>query len=186
METTDLTGRLLVAMPDMGDPRFARAVVLICSHGDDGAMGLIVNKPSAEIGFADILEQLDIPPDRTAARPVYFGGPVELQRGFVLHSRDYDGDDATLGVNDDVAMTATLDILRAMASGKGPKTALIALGYAGWSPGQLEGEIARNGWLVADTTPELVFSRDDDAKWSMAIRALGIDPVMLSGAGGRA
>ena len=186
MEYTDLTGRLLVAMPGMGDPRFDRSVVLICTHGDDGAMGLIVNKPAPQLSFADILDQLEIPPDRTAARSIYFGGPVEAQRGFVLHSRDYDEDDTTMGVSDDVAMTATLDILRAMADGSGPTHALVALGYAGWSPGQLENEIARNGWLVADPNADLVFATDDDDKWVGAIRALGIDPLLLSGEGGRA
>lgn len=186
METTDLHGKLLVAMPGMGDPRFARSVVLICDHSDDGAMGLIVNKPSAELSFADLLDQFDLSPDRTADRPVHFGGPVEMQRGFVLHSRDYGGDDTTLDVTDDVAMTATLDILRAMAGGTGPSTALVALGYAGWSPGQLESEIAQNGWLVAETSSELVFGADNDGKWVAAIRGLGIDPLLLSGAGGRA
>ncbi|WP_235970974.1 YqgE/AlgH family protein [Palleronia pontilimi] len=186
METTNLTGKLLVAMPGMGDPRFERAVLLICTHDGEGAMGLMVNKPAPQLSFHDLLTQLQLPCETAAPRQVHFGGPVEGQRGFVLHSRDYAGDASTLAVDETTAMTATLDILRDIAGGTGPAHALVALGYAGWSPGQVEGEIAANGWLVVDPTPELVFGADNDAKWMAAIRALGIDPLLLSGAGGRA
>lgn len=185
-EMTDLTGRLLIAMPGMGDPRFAKSVILLCAHGEDGAMGLIINKPAPELSFYDLLEQLSIEPGAARSQPIHFGGPVEGARGFVLHSRDYEGDTATLDVGEAFGMTATLEILRDMAAGTGPSAALVTLGYAGWGPGQLEVELAQNGWLVADAGPELVFGTADDDKWIAAIQTLGIDPIMLSGAAGRA
>lgn len=185
-DVTDLTGKLLIAMPGIGDPRFEKTVVLLCAHGADGGMGLIVNKPAAEIVLTDLFEQLSIPGAAPLEARVHFGGPMETSRGFVLHSAGYRQDDTTLDVAGRFGMTATLDILRAMASGDGPDQALVALGYAGWGPGQLESEIARNGWLVADGAPEIVFDRDHCAKWSSAVRSLGVDPVLLSGGGGRA
>lgn len=185
-----LAGKLLVAMPGMGDPRFEKGVVYICAHGDDGAMGLMVNKPAtpqSELTFGSLLEQLSIP--RTAEvpqRPVYFGGPVETGRGFVLHSADYDSNPATLKVDDGFGMTATLDILQEMAAGGGPRQALLALGYAGWGAGQIEAELAQNAWLTAAPTAEIVFDTPDAQKWSAAIKSLGVDPLMLSASGGRA
>ena len=183
---TDLTGKLLIAMPGMGDPRFDRAVIFICAHGADGTLGLIVNKPAPELSFAALLDQLSIPVGQSDNQALYFGGPVEGGRGFVLHSRDYTDNAATLKVDDRFGMTATLDILQDMTKDRGPRRALVMLGYAGWGGGQLESEIAQNGWLVADATPDLVFGSDDDGKWLAAITALGIDPIMLSGSGGRA
>lgn len=185
----DLTAKLLVAMPGMGDPRFSRSVVFLCAHGEDGAMGLIVNKPAPELELDSLLEQLSIPTGEDSgagSKPIHFGGPVEGGRGFVLHSKDYVSDGTTLEVDDRFGMTATIDILKAMATGDGPSRSIVALGYAGWGPGQLESEIAQNGWLVVDAGPELVFGPDDDGKWLAAIGALGIDPLLLSGAGGRA
>jgi putative transcriptional regulator len=183
----DLAGKLLIAMPGMGDPRFARSVVLICAHSDDGAMGLIVNKPAPDLRFDDLLRQLDIPVgDGGRDIRVHYGGPVERGRGFVLHSHDYDGGKGSMTVDGGFRMTATLDVLEAMASGGGPGKALLALGYAGWGPGQIEEEIARNDWLTAEALPRLVFDADDAAKWAGALRLIGVDPVALSATAGRA
>ena len=187
-ETMDLTGKLLVAMPGMGDPRFEHGVVFICAHSpEQGALGLIVNKPTPELSLADLLAQLGIPtgPESRDIR-VHFGGPVEGGRGFVLHTADYAADEATLKIDERFGMTATQDILRALARGGGPDSALLMLGYAGWAPGQLEAEILANGWLVAEATPELVFADDGRAKWSAALKTLGVDPVSLSATAGRA
>jgi putative transcriptional regulator len=190
METPDphfLDGQLLIAMPGMGDLRFERSVIFMCAHSAEGAMGLIVNKPAPELSFADLLRQLKIPsgPDLGRER-VHFGGPVEHGRGFVLHSAEYAVEGASLRVSGDFAMTATIDILQDMARGEGPKRALLALGYAGWGPGQLEGEIQANGWLTTAADPELVFGQRDGEKWEAALRSLSIDPRLLSAEGGRA
>lgn len=186
-EATHLDGKLLIAMPSMGDPRFNRSVIYVCAHSDDGAMGLIVNKPANDLNFGDLLEQLDIKAERPIeAIDVHYGGPVEHGRGFVLHSRDYETQDATMNVDDQFGMTATLDILEDISQGHGPESCLLALGYAGWGPGQLEGEIRDNGWLTCDANSALVFSDDHDGKWTAAMRAVGIDPRMLSAEGGRA
>lgn len=183
----DLSGKLLIAMPGMIDPRFDRSVVFLCAHSKDGAMGLIVNKPTSELSFAALLRQLKIPlADRSRDIRVHFGGPVEHGRGFVLHTTDYSGPDTTLQVDDRFGMTATIDILEAIAQGQGPAESLLALGYAGWGPGQLESEIAQNGWLTADASVDLVFDADDARKWGRALAALGIDPLTLSGTAGRA
>ena len=174
-------------MPGMADPRFERAVVYMCAHSDDGAMGLIVNKPAKDVRFGDLLEQLDIgktPPTRDIR--VVYGGPVEHGRGFVLHSRDYASNKSTLEVDQTVGMTATLDILEDIARGQGPQSSILALGYSGWGPGQIEGEIAANGWLTCPGRPDFIFGGDDDDKWVAAIRSLGIDPLLLSTEGGRA
>ena len=183
----DFTGQLLIAMPGMSDPRFDRSVVFVCAHSDEGAMGLIVNKPAADMTFGELLEQLDIPcakPIRT--RSVHFGGPVETARGFVLHSAEYRSRLHTLGVGDDFGMTATQDILEDMAEGAGPDKALVALGYAGWGPGQLEGELAQNGWLTHPATPELVFDVPALGKWAQSLELMGVDPAVLSVAAGTA
>ena len=186
-DSMDLVGKLLVAMPALGDPRFERSVILICAHSNEGAMGLIVNKPLSQLKFSDLLTQLDIPraPDGRDIR-VHFGGPVERGRGFVLHSGDYAGGPATLRIGGSFGMTATLDVLEALARGEGPREALLALGYAGWGPGQLEREIGRNDWLTSDPAPDLIFAPDDRAKWLAALRAMGIDPMTLSSQAGRA
>lgn len=183
----DLTGKLLIAMPGMPDPRFDRSVILVCAHSADGAMGLIVNKPLPELGFDELLSQLKIEvPAPAAPVPVHYGGPVETGRGFVLHSADYTGNSSTLAVGEGFGMTATLDILEDIARGFGPARAILALGYAGWGAGQLEGELAQNGWLTADAPADLVFAPEDATKWEGAIRQLGIDVRALSGAAGRA
>lgn len=183
----NLVGKILVAMPGMGDPRFDRSVILICAHSEEGAMGLIVNKPVREVSFSGLLDQLGIPqaPNGRDIR-VHFGGPVDRGRGFVLHSAEYDVSPATMYIEGGYGMTATLDILEAMAQGQGPQAALLALGYSGWGPGQLESEILRNDWLIADAPPDLVFSPDDGGKWMGALRRLGIDPLLLSPSAGRA
>lgn len=187
MAGLDLDGKLLVAMPGMGDPRFEKAVILICAHSEEGAMGLIVNRPAPDLTFASLLEQLSIPrvPHGRDIR-VHTGGPVERGRGFVLHSSDYAGGAATMRIEGGYGMTATLDILEALARGDGPARALLALGYSGWGPGQVEDEIKANGWLVVDGSADLVFSADDGGKWAGALKRLGIDPLTLSAAGGRA
>ncbi|WOI57610.1 YqgE/AlgH family protein [Palleronia sp. LCG004] len=186
MKEIDLTGKILVAMPGMGDPRFARSVIVICDHGADGAMGLIVNKPAPQLDLVDLLSQLEIEHTEDLSHPVHFGGPVEAQRGFVLHTDDYAGDESSLSLPSGIRMTATLEVLRDMARGTGPARTLVALGYAGWSPGQLEEEIADNGWLVGDASADLIFDPEAASIWGAAIRAMGIDPRLLSGAGGRA
>jgi len=184
----NLTGKLLIAMPGMGDERFDHTVVFLCSHTKDGAMGLIINKTAPEVELGDLLRQLDIAPDPVSRGeiPVRFGGPVETQRGFVLHTPDYEASLNSLHVSDAFSMTATLDILEDIAAGQGPDQVLMMLGYAGWGPGQLEGEIGLNGWLTADAEPTLVFGMDDDRKWSAALQSLGVDPLGLSSEAGRA
>ena len=189
METaSDLAGKLLIAMPGMGDVRFQRSVILICTHSDKGAMGLIINKPAAEMSFAGLLEHLGIGlADNGRDIHVHFGGPVERGRGFVLHSDDWGGEgEPGMEVPGGYRMTATQGILEALAGGDGPELALLALGYSGWGPGQLEEEILRNDWLLCDPGADLVFHAEDPAKWAGALRLLGIDPVTLSGAAGRA
>lgn len=185
--STNLAGKLLIAMPGMGDPRFEQAVIYICAHAQDGAMGLIVNKPSADLRFRDMLLQMEIVPDGMAREiRVHLGGPVELERGFVLHSSDYRSDRGTLEVDQGTSMTATTDVLRAIASGRGPKSSLFALGYSGWGPGQLEDEIADNGWLTCDARSDIVFGRANDLKWTAALKLLGVDPAGLSPEAGHA
>lgn len=183
----DLSGKILIAMPGMGDPRFERSVVFLCAHSPEGAMGLIVNKPAPEISFRSLIEQLGItPPPAEREIRVHFGGPVEHGRGFVLHSGDYTSNRSTLRVSERFGMTATLDILEDIARGTGPAQAMLALGYSGWGPGQLESEILRNGWLTGEATEELLFSPHNARKWETALRALGVDPVSLSASAGRA
>ena len=186
-EKRHLDGKLLIAMPSMGDPRFERAVIYMCAHSAEGAMGLIVNKPAPDLKFSDLLEQLKMKaPESSRQIRVHFGGPVEHARGFVLHSRDYESRDSTLHVNDEFGMTATLDILQDISDGGGPANSLLALGYAGWGPGQLEGEIQANGWLTCDATPDIVFAETDAQKWAAALASIGISPKFLSATGGTA
>lgn len=176
-------------MPGMADPRFQRAVVLICAHSEDGAMGLVLNRPLPDIDFAELLEQLGIEGGQSPRRiEVRFGGPVEPGRGFVLHSVPEHGDDpeGRLRIGQSLALTTTRDILEDLARGKGPEQAILALGYAGWGPGQLEAEMLQNGWLTGEGAEELIFGGDHDVKWQSALRAQGIDPSMLSGAAGHA
>ncbi|WP_306112685.1 MULTISPECIES: YqgE/AlgH family protein [unclassified Roseovarius] len=186
-EDIELTGKLLIAMPGMLDPRFAHSVVFMCAHSNEGAMGIVVNKPTEDLRLRDLLEQLSIDIGADARdMPVHFGGPVEHGRGFVLHEHGYHSAISTMDVNDEFAMTATLDILEDMADGRGPERVVMALGYAGWGPGQLEGEIAQNGWLTCDADSDLVFSTADIEKWEAALSKLGINPLALSADAGRA
>ncbi|PAU95995.1 YqgE/AlgH family protein [Paracoccus salipaludis] len=188
----NLTGKVLIAMPGMTDPRFSHSVVLICAHGDEGAMGIVLNKPLPGIGFADLLGQLGIDAEgRAPSVPVHFGGPVEPGRGFVLHPLP-EGE----GANEDegvlripglrLGMTTTRNILEDIASGRGPDRAVLSLGYAGWDAGQLESEVMANGWLVAEAGDELIFGSDNARKWHQALKSLGIDPLALSTAAGHA
>ncbi len=182
-----LEGKLLIAMPGMGDPRFDKSVIFMCAHSEDGALGLIVNKPAPELEFATLVGRLGLDVGKPRREiGVHFGGPVENGRGFVLHSADYQSSEATLQVNDTFGMTATLDVLEEIANGEGPDSAFLALGYSGWGPGQLENEILQNGWLTCDAVPEIVFGEEDDTKWSAALGELGIDPLVLSADAGRA
>ncbi|MEO1549747.1 MAG: YqgE/AlgH family protein [Pseudomonadota bacterium] len=182
-----LDGQLLVAMPGMGDPRFEKAVIFMCAHSSDGAMGLMINKPAPDLRFSDLLAQLDISKSaETPEREIYFGGPVEHGRGFVLHSRDYALEGSTMLVDDQYGMTATVEILRDMSRGAGPDQSLMTLGYAGWAPGQLEDEIQRNGWLTCEAPQSLVFDIKAPRKWEAALASAGIDPRLLSSEGGRA
>jgi len=182
-----LTGQLLVAMPQMLDQRFARSVVYICAHtGEAGAMGLVINKPLGSLTMGELFAQLEISPSgAVGSRPVHFGGPVEGGRGFVLHTADY-SEEATLVVNDNIALTATLDVLRAIGQGRGPRQSLFALGYAGWAPGQLDAEIQANGWLSVAADDDIIFHPDYDRKWRRALGKLGIDLSMLSSDAGHA
>ncbi|WP_370231061.1 YqgE/AlgH family protein [Cognatishimia sp.] len=184
---SDLTGRLLIAMPSMADPRFSHSVVFICAHNKDGAMGLIVNKFLGFMKLSEILDSDESSEEPNNHRlPLHFGGPVERKRGFVLHSSDYCAEDVTLKVTDAFSMTASLHVLEEINQGKGPELALLAMGYSGWGPGQLEEEILDNSWLVADPTSSLMFVEEDDQKWAQALKQLGVDPHMLSGSAGRA
>jgi putative transcriptional regulator len=189
-----LDGQLLIAMPGIGDPRFDHTVIYLCAHSDSGAMGIIVNKKIPEMSFADLLARLAIVESKERAlmpevardMPVQYGGPVEPARGFVLHSPDYQSSDATLPIDEQIALTATLDILRAIAGGEGPSRALLALGYAGWGPGQLESEIQRNGWLSCAADEDIVFGHDFDRKYMQALQKIGVDPSKLSSISGHA
>lgn len=189
-----LDGQLLVAMPGMADDRFARAVIYVCAHSAEGAMGIVLNRPAADLSFPDLLVQLDIVPEMERIRlpqqvgrmQVLMGGPVETSRGFVLHSPDFYIDQSTLPIDDGVCLTATIDILRAIARGDGPRNAVLALGYAGWDAGQLESEIQANGWLNCPADAELVFYSVADTRYELALRKIGIEPAMLSTEAGHA
>lgn len=180
-----LTGQLLIAMPGMRDPRFHNSVVYLCAHGGEGAMGLVVNKVLDSLTVPDLLSHLDVPAPGLKPAPVHFGGPVETARGFVLHSTDYT-EESTLTIADDFALTTTLDVLRAIGRGEGPRRRLLALGFASWAPGQLDAEIQANAWLHGPADAALVFDEADDHKWSRAIAQLGIDLSMLSSEAGHA
>lgn len=181
-----LSGQVLVAMPGLRDPRFAKTIIYMCAHSAEGAMGLVLNRVLDSLTFPDLLEQLGIETAGIGEQiKIHFGGPVESGRGFVLHTPDY-MQDTTLVVDSDVALTATVDILRAIAGGQGPRRCLLALGYAGWGPGQLDNEIKNNGWLHVAADDDLVFGPDLESKWKRAMEKLGIDPSMLSDDAGHA
>lgn len=193
-EAEYLDGQMLIAMPVMEDERFQRSVIYVCAHSSEGAMGIIVNRPAGSIDFPGLLMQLDIIkkgerialPEDAEAMKVLRGGPVETGRGFVLHSSDFFIKDSTLPIDDEISLTATLDILKAIATGAGPKRAILALGYAGWAPGQLENEIQHNGWLHCPADTDLVFGGDIDSKYERALKKIGIDLAMLSNEAGHA
>jgi putative transcriptional regulator len=181
-----LTGQLLVAMPSMQDPRFARSVICLCAHSGDGAMGIVLNKPLEGLSFDDLLKQLNldpVPPQRRIR--LMSGGPVENGRGFVLHTSDWETD-GSLKVQPGIALTASVDILKAIAGGGGPREGFLALGYAGWGPGQLESEFQQNAWLSVEADEDLLFSAPADALWARALAKLHVDPALLSGVAGRA
>ena len=189
-----LDGQMLIAMPAMGDERFSRSLIYICAHSSEGAMGIVVNRPAPNINFPDLLVKLNVIPaadliqlpNRAEVVKVLRGGPVETERGFVLHSADFFIENSTLPIDEGICLTATIDILKAIARGTGPASAILALGYAGWAPGQLENEIQDNGWLHCAADPELVFGSDIDRKYERALRKIGIDLGMLSSEAGHA
>ena len=183
---TSLSGQVLIAMPSMGDPRFAKSVIFLCAHTSEGAMGIVVNSPLKSPSFSDLLKQLKVDPV-PPARSIRLcrGGPVENARGFVLHTTDWTGD-GSLRVDESLALTASLDILKAIATGGGPQQGLLALGYAGWGPGQLDQEIQQNAWLSAPADLELIFDTEHDTKWRRALAKLKVDPLLLSDVAGHA
>jgi putative transcriptional regulator len=181
-----LTGQLLIAMPAMSDPRFEYSVIYMCAHTDEGAMGIVLNRALEQPSFDDLLKQLDVAPTPPARRiRLCSGGPVDNGRGFVLHTADWTGD-GSLHVNENVALTASLDVLKAIAEGGGPRQGILALGYAGWGPGQLDAEIQQNAWLSAPADETIVFDPDSDTKWRRALAKLKVDPLLLSGDAGHA
>src|SRR6476646_374681 len=181
-----LTGQLLIAMPAMEDPRFAQSVIYLCAHTPEGAMGLVLNRPLQRPKFDELLRQLDVAPQPPARRiRLCAGGPMDNARVFVLHTADWTGE-GSLRVDESVALTASLDVLKAIAEGNGPREGLLALGYAGWGPGQLDAEIHQNAWLSVPADETIVFDDDDDTKWRRALAKLRIDPLLLSGAAGHA
>ena len=193
-ESLYLDGQVLVAMPTLADERFAKSVIYLCAHSQEGAMGIVINKPASHIVFRKLLIQLQIIEDGDSIRlpagaegiEVLQGGPVDKARGFVLHSADFFIKDTTLSIDERMCLTATIDVLRAIAKGEGPHRAALALGYAGWAPGQLEAEIRENSWLSSPATPDLIFDTPAEARYEMVMRRLGIDPAMLSSTAGRA
>ncbi|MCB1509110.1 MAG: YqgE/AlgH family protein [Hyphomicrobiaceae bacterium] len=189
----DIVGKLLVAMPEIGDSRFRNAAIYMCSHSGEGAMGLVINKPAPDLSFAGLLDQLGIIPassDRQGGSapdiPIMLGGPVETGRGFILHTKDVQLATSTISVSGDICLTGTTDMLRAMAEQRGPNHALFALGYSGWGAGQLEDELATNSWLILDTPHDVLFETPPDQRYKRALAACGIDPMHLSGSAGRA
>ena len=189
-----LDGQMLIAMPSMMDERFSRSLIYICAHSSEGAMGIVVNHPAPNIDFSDLLVKLDVIlakdvirlPSRADVVKVMRGGPVETERGFVLHSADYFVENSTLPIDEGICLTATIDILKAIARGDGPASAILALGYAGWAPGQLENEIQGNGWLHCAADSELIFGPDVGSKYDRALRKIGIELGMLSNEAGHA
>src|ERR1700676_2316935 len=189
-----LDGQILVAMPTIRDDRFSRTVIYLCAHSSEGAMGIVINQPAPHIDFGDLLVQLDVIPDnklielplRAGEVKVLKGGPVETGRGFVLHSADFFIENSTLPIDNGICLTATLDVLKAIAKGDGPGNALLALGYAGWAPGQLETEIQDNGWLHCSADPDLIFGPDIGNKYERALKKLGVHVGMLSSEAGHA
>jgi putative transcriptional regulator len=181
-----LTGQLLIAMPAMADERFSQSVIYLCAHTPEGAMGLVLNRPVARPTFEELLRQLKVDPLPPAREiRMYAGGPVDSGRGFVLHTADWTGDGSLL-VDDAVALTASLDVLKVIAEGSGPRECLLALGYAGWGPGQLDRELQENAWLPVPADEALVFGGGHDTQWRRALAKMKIDPLLLSPSAGHA
>ena len=180
-----LKGNFLISMPHMNDPNFARSVVYVCEHTENGAMGLVINKPLGHIDFADILRQLNITIPEFRLPNVYFGGPVELYRGFCLHSNEYHLED-TICITETISLTANKTIINDIANNAGPQDLLFLMGYAGWAPNQLEYEITENGWLIVPSSDDIIFDLTDDKKWEMAAKRYGIDITMMNEAVGNA
>ena len=180
-----LSGQFLLAMPGIGDPRFEKAVIAMCVHDEEGALGIGLGRVVPRLGFHDLLKQLEIEPGQAPDVAIHHGGPVEPQRGFILHTPDWGGQDS-IQVADRWVLTATLDILKAIAEGKGPSRWVVALGYAGWGPGQLDGELARHGWFVTDGADRLLYECDVESRWTAAFRSAGIDPRLLAAESGTA
>ena len=188
MENLFLAGKLIIAMPTMSDPRFKRSVVCICAHNEDGAIGIIINKIIESLSFSKIIKQLKLKKNMTKndyKNHIYFRGPVETERGFILHSADYSSENST-SINSEISMTASTEILQALIDGNGPNKSIVALGYAGWGPGQLDTEIQSNAWLSVESDLELVFSAKTAEKWDMALEKIGVNPALLSTEAGRA
>lgn len=180
-------GKLLLATPAMGDPRFKRAVIYICGHDQDGAMGIVINKAKTGLHISTLLDNIGIEGKvRVADKQVLYGGPVERDRGFVLHSEDYFTENSSLKLSDTLNMTCTRDVLEALVTPEAPKRAVLAVGYAGWSGGQLEQELAQNAWLITSASDAIIFGDDLGAKWAKALKDMGIDPSVLSARGGQA
>jgi putative transcriptional regulator len=186
-DTSSLTGHFLIAMPALGDPNFARGVTFVCQHGEEGTMGLVVNRAS-EYKLGEVMAQMQMPcEDQTvAARQVLIGGPVQAERGFVLHAPNERTWDSTFRINDSLAVTTSRDILAAMAEGKGPARALVALGYAGWGAGQLEQELRDNAWLTVEANERILFETALEERWQAAVALVGVDPNQLSDYAGHA
>lgn len=193
-EATSLKGQILIAMPSMEDSRFHRTIIYICEHSAQGTMGIILNRPMQSMTFVDVLQQVRVLdeddnvllPSAIQSIMVHKGGPVETGRGFVLHSSDYHINGSTHRIKDTISLTETLEILKAIARGDGPKHAFLALGYAGWAGGQLEAEIQQNGWLHGEATYGLLFGDDFEVKYDEALSNLGINPILLSSSSGHA
>ena len=185
-QSLELAGKLLIAMPGMMDPRFDGSVIYMCSHSSEGAMGLVINRPIEHAFFKELCSQLSIEATNARSIPVLFGGPVDQSRGFVVHSQDYQAEVSTQPIGQTLSMTATKDIIEAVATGSAPEQASLFMGYSGWGAGQIEDEIANNGWLTTDAPQDLVFARDASLKWEMALATLGISPLVLSADAGRA
>jgi putative transcriptional regulator len=177
---SSFSNKLLIAMPGLQDGFFNKSVIYLCAHSAAGAMGIVINQPLPEVGFRDLLKQLHLPQSELRVEPVvHYGGPVETGRGFVLHSTDFIRED-TVQINDHICVTGTIDIIQAMAEGKGPHKSIFALGYAGWGPGQLESEIQQNSWLTVTPDEELLFNTSLPKKWERALKKLGVDLATLS------
>lgn len=180
-------GQFIIAMPRIGDDRFEKTLIYMCSHNDQGALGLVVNRLTDQIDFPELLDQLNIETSILIEdKPIHYGGPVETGRGFVLHSMDYTSEFSTMKTSPTVGLTATVDILKAIATNDGPRHSLLALGYAGWGPGQLDNEVRRNGWLHCAADEDLLFDDDNDTKWDRALAKLGVDARLLSSEAGLA